>query len=658
LIIWLASYPRSGNTLLRTVLKQTMNLGSYSDETYQSALGFNDFIKESFGYLSYPQSWESFYEEASSSSDIFLVKTHHLPRDGQPAIYVVRDGRAATESYAAFHKSFTTDGQNKHSILDLMLGDDYYGDWSNHFNAWNSRDNGELLLVRFEELVNADINLLEKLKAFVQFNNSIQPFNNPIKTLRSENPNFFRTGNIRWQNSSEWNDYLKDMFIALHGDLLVKLNYIESSEQQLSLGNLNKQTIELAHLANQAFIERNNWHYSANAKEKVIQSLTTLNDKTLAQLVTDNIATEPLYNTIGISKVEHSDQTNCVSTKKLEEKEKVIQELLTELVMWRRVFKLLRFLWYPIKLTKGVINRIRNKLFRLTSPNLSLSQHEPKCIVLSENYTNTTTLSHKPKVSIVTPSFKQANYIKRTIDSVLNQNYPNLEYFIQDGYSQDGTGDILRDYGSAINGWESAVDRGQSHAINLGFARTDGEIMAWLNSDDILLPDAINTIVEYFNQHPDVDVIYGDRLLIDENDMKIGRWILPKHDNNVLSWADFVPQETLFWRRSIWEKAGGKIDESFKFAMDWDLLVRFRDAGAKFVHIPQFIGAFRIHSNQKTSTEINETGFKEMNQIRQRLIGHVPTQKEIRKAIFFYILKHICVDRMHSIKLKFAHLKQ
>ena len=199
-------------------------------------------------------------------------------------------------------------------------------------------------------------------------------------------------------------------------------------------------------------------------------------------------------------------------------------------------------------------------------------------------------------------------------------------------------------------GWKSIKDNGQSQAINLGFANTTGEIMAWLNSDDLLLPGSLALVVDYFNKHPDVDVVYGNRLLINEDDMEIGRWIMPGHDNAVLSWVDYVPQETMFWRRRVWDKVGGGIDESFRFAMDWDLLVRFREAGAKFAHLPHFIGAFRIHQQQKTSASISEIGYQEMDRIRERVLKKVPTRKEIQKNIFPFMFKHILVDIFYRVK--------
>jgi hypothetical protein len=118
----------------------------------------------------------------------------------------------------------------------------------------------------------------------------------------------------------------------------------------------------------------------------------------------------------------------------------------------------------------------------------------------------------------------------------------------------------------------------------------------------------------------------------------------------VLSWADFVPQETLFWRRSIWERAGGRIDESYRFAMDWDLLLRFRSVGARMVRLPDFLGAFRIHSTQKTSAQINEIGMKEMARLRRRALGHDVGWAQIRRALMPYLIKHVAHDLAYRIK--------
>lgn len=280
----------------------------------------------------------------------------------------------------------------------------------------------------------------------------------------------------------------------------------------------------------------------------------------------------------------------------------------------------------------------------------NLHQHPPRKLKWPGPYATGFPVERLPSISLVTPSFQQARFLGRTIDSVLNQRYPKLEYFVQDGASTDGTTEVLRHYGGRLTGWQSAKDGGQSHAINLGFARTTGDIMAWLNSDDLLMPGALHRVAEYFACHPEVDVIYGHRILIDEQDLEIDRWVLPAHDDEVLSWADFVPQETLFWRRAIWEKVGGQIDESFRFAMDWDLLLRFRDAGARMVRLPDFLGAFRIHDAQKTSAQINDVGMGEMALLRRRALGQDVTWQQTRWALLPYLLRHVALDLAYRMK--------
>jgi GT2 family glycosyltransferase len=340
------------------------------------------------------------------------------------------------------------------------------------------------------------------------------------------------------------------------------------------------------------------------------------------------------------------ESARCAETElELIRKEAVIQQQARALAAYRAAFLVLS----PLLLPLNFVNRHVRAALR---PRLgNLNQHPPRQLKLPRPYTSRLPVERLPSISLVTPSFQQAHFLGRTIDSVLGQGYPKLEYFVQDGGSTDGTTEVLRRYHDRLTGWQSEKDQGQSHAINLGFARTGGEIMAWLNSDDLLMPSALQRVGEYFAQHPEVDVVYGHRILIDEEDREIGRWVLPGHDDSVLSWADFVPQETLFWRRAIWEKAGGQIDESFRFAMDWDLLLRLRGAGARMVRLPWFLGAFRIHEAQKTSAQINEVGMAEMARLRQRVFGRDVSWEQARRGLMPYMAKHVAHDLAYRMKV-------
>ncbi|KPA17097.1 glycosyl transferase family protein [Candidatus Magnetomorum sp. HK-1] len=285
----------------------------------------------------------------------------------------------------------------------------------------------------------------------------------------------------------------------------------------------------------------------------------------------------------------------------------------------------------------------RNKLLWFEPKLGQLNQYPPKKVEYN-NIPIKISNTSMPSISMITPSYNQVRYIEKTILSILNQNYPNLEYGIQDGGSNDGTCFIINKYRDKLLFFETKSDNGQSHALNLGFNRTKGEIMAWLNSDDILLPGALFYVANFFKTHPEIDVIYGNRIIIDAQDNEIGRWILPPHDKNVLFWADFIPQESLFWRRAIWEKAGGYIDETYLFAMDWEFLLRIQNAGAKFARVPHFLGALRAHDRQKTATLISQLGWPEMNRIRKKYLKRDVSQDEIFNQIKRYYVKHMLFD--------------
>lgn len=289
----------------------------------------------------------------------------------------------------------------------------------------------------------------------------------------------------------------------------------------------------------------------------------------------------------------------------------------------------------------------------LVAPRIgTLAHHPPRPLRSPAPFVGRLPPERLPSLGIVTPSLRQGVFIERTLQSVLDQGYPNLTYVVQDGGSEDGTVAILESHASRLTRWVSEPDAGQTQAINRGLSCIDADVMAWINSDDLSLPGSLRYVAEYFATHPEVDVVYGHRILIDENDDEIGRWVLPPHSAEALSWADFVPQETLFWRRRAWERIGARLDESFHFAADWDLLLRLRDSGCKMVRLPRFLGAFRIHPHQKTSSALHDVGVAEMARLRERCHGRPVTQAEIRRALIPYVLRHLAWDRASRLRLK------
>lgn len=244
-----------------------------------------------------------------------------------------------------------------------------------------------------------------------------------------------------------------------------------------------------------------------------------------------------------------------------------------------------------------------------------LHQYPPKVLSVLSN-SRACDNNNLPRIALITPSFNQAKFIGRTIDSILAQAYPNLDYCIQDACSTDNSIDILHAYLDQPLTLCIERDAGQADALNRGFSRTSGEIMGYLNSDDLLLPGTLHLVGRYFQDHPDVDVIYGNRLIIDENDQEIGRWILPGHAPDVLRFIDYIPQESMFWRRRVWERVGAHFDASLQFAMDWHLILRFLEASAVFHHIPDLFGVFRAHDTQKSQANFVTDGAKEIRTLR------------------------------------------
>lgn len=252
--------------------------------------------------------------------------------------------------------------------------------------------------------------------------------------------------------------------------------------------------------------------------------------------------------------------------------------------------------------------------------------------------------SELPRISIITPSFNQGDFIEATVRSVINQRYLNLEYIMMDGGSTDDTLLKLQPYIERFSHFESGPDGGQSAAIAKGFSLASGEIMGFLNSDDVLLPGALNFVADFFNRHPKVDLIYSHRCIIDKTGNVTGHWILPKHSNFLMKRWDLIPQETCFWRRKLFEKHGN-VNPGFRFAMDYDLFVRYMRSG-HFRRVNRFLAAFRVHSNSKTTTQLFTIGHEEIKKVQtSNSIRLIPLLGDlfsvyVQASSAFWLLRH------------------
>jgi glycosyltransferase involved in cell wall biosynthesis len=212
-----------------------------------------------------------------------------------------------------------------------------------------------------------------------------------------------------------------------------------------------------------------------------------------------------------------------------------------------------------------------------------------------------------PRISVITPSFNQAGFIKQAILSVIDQGYPNLEYIIIDGGSTDGSVEVIRKFANRIAYWVSEKDRGQAHAINKGVQRATGDIIAYLNSDDYYLDGALARVADCFSHHPDVDLWHGRCRVVDQDGMKVGERTgsITRYDEILDLWdvwwnkRNFVQPE-VFWSKRIGDKIGPFREDLF-WVMDYEYWLRLLGAGGRVGFIDAELAAFRLQPNQKST---------------------------------------------------------
>lgn len=209
-------------------------------------------------------------------------------------------------------------------------------------------------------------------------------------------------------------------------------------------------------------------------------------------------------------------------------------------------------------------------------------------------------MSRPPRITVVTPSYNQAQYLERTITSVLDQGYPDLEYIVVDGGSTDGSVDIIRKYADRISWWVSEKDRGQSHAINKGLQRATGDWVAWQNSDDVYAPGAFASLARAAARHGHADLIIGNVNLIDSADIVLRdlRYVTPTF-GSMLAEGMILTNQVAFWRREVHARIGW-LEESLSCAFDYDWFLRLLESGHG-AHVDELWGGYRFHGETKTS---------------------------------------------------------
>jgi glycosyltransferase involved in cell wall biosynthesis len=209
-------------------------------------------------------------------------------------------------------------------------------------------------------------------------------------------------------------------------------------------------------------------------------------------------------------------------------------------------------------------------------------------------------IKNLPKITVVTPSYNQGKFLRETIESVINQNYPNLEYFIIDGGSTDESVDIIREYEDQIDWWVSEKDKGQSDAINKGFRKASGELLCWVNSDDILLPGCLQEVGSSYLEHGKPELIHSNFIYIDQNSLVARMIRIPRQTRFFMNrgvWSVSAPS-SFFSNKLLGEI--GYLNVDYHISMDLDIWMKMIKKGARIHYIPKYLGAFRRHQDSKT----------------------------------------------------------
>ena len=237
-------------------------------------------------------------------------------------------------------------------------------------------------------------------------------------------------------------------------------------------------------------------------------------------------------------------------------------------------------------------------------------------------------LSPQPKVTIVTPSYNQAEYLEAAICSVLAQDYPNIEYIVVDGGSKDTSVEIIQKYAGRLAWWVSEKDRGHADALNKGFSQATGEILAWLNSDDEYHPGAISEAVAFLCDHLEAGMVYADANFTDHTGKVIGQFASRQTDyRRLLQGSVHIPQATTFFRADLWRLVG-PLDLSLFFAFDYDLWVKLAKISA-ICYVPRLWANFRMHDAGK-SVKNDEICYQDMQRVFERETGRAFSRLRLR----------------------------
>lgn len=256
-----------------------------------------------------------------------------------------------------------------------------------------------------------------------------------------------------------------------------------------------------------------------------------------------------------------------------------------------------------------------------------------------------------PKISIVIPTFNRANYLERTILSVLSQNYPNLELIIVDGGSNDGSTEIIQKFKPEIAHYISEPDQGMYHALQKGFDKSSGDIMAWINSDDLYHHNSLHIVSKIFSDLPNIEWISGMPAFYNNNDdcVKISKPIYRTQEHFLIGDCKWIQQENIFWKRSLWERSGSKFNLKYALAADFELWTRFF-SNSNLYYVETSFAGFRLHGEQLSI-------LKEKQYENEAHDIQVKISKQSSISLRLKLFKHLYSFKSRLSKSQFIPLK-
>lgn len=546
MIVWLASYPRSGNTALRILLRHGFGQESYSLYDDRHDIGANTETSEVVGHIVHGLSENEFYAKALASSEMVFIKTHDPPLDENKAIYVVRDGRSSIVSYYHYLKK-NLDYENT-CLNDVIIGMCQYGSWSSHYELWHPRHRKNTLVLRYEDIIGDAATAIDKVAQFT----GLRPKNHTLPSfdqLHNQNPSFFRSGDDL-KNIAELNGRDLSTFWLLHGHLMINLGYV-NLENVISY--IHDRDYDLA------FFKR-------AAEER----LAVLHEQA-ATIVS-------LRETVAQRDAESEAQRNN-----------------------------------PLRYAANHLARVVTSGVRAAENRARWLAEGLLCQVFPPPPS-----PKPPRVTIVTPVLNAVTTLRATIESVLAQEYADLEYIVVDGGSTDGSLDIIEDYRDRIALVLDGPDAGMYDAIGKGFERATGQVLAYLNADDIYEPNAVSRAVAALQRWPRRQVVYFEDQ-VDVDGWRFPNEAQPNVDFITLVQGHILFQDGVFFTVQAYRAAGG-IDRSLRYAGDWDLWTRM-SSRYRFRRAAGHVSVFSIRLGQLSE---NMTAYREeMRVARIKLLSNL-----------------------------------